>query len=317
MAKLKDEEIQQIVNIAEMHYLKQISQKEIAEELNISKSKVCRYMKSGIELGIVKISVVNPLEKRFSLEDFFKSRFGLRDVIIVEDQPLQQRGNWDHVGMAASQYLKKILRDGDVVGLQWGRTGSAIARTLEELPQQDLKIVQIMGTTFCSQKDMEETFLQYSQKLRADVFRVPLPVILQTQEIRDVIMRDDRIREAMEWYKRCSVIVVTAAPVGKRSTSYIEKFVDEDEVRLLEECGAIGDMCGRFINLQGEICCPELDKRTNGISLDLIAQNKNAVLVGCGEEKVLPLIAGLNGGYGSVLITDHATAEHIHQILTH
>ena len=75
--------------------------------------------------------------------------------------------------------------------------------------------------------------------------------------------------------------------------------------------GAVGSICSRFFDKNGNICDPELDKRTVGVSLDAI-KNAECVLA-CidGRQKARAGYYALKAGWIDVLVTDSLTAERV------
>ena len=72
---------------------------------------------------------------------------------------------------------------------------------------------------------------------------------------------------------------------------------------------AVGDICSRFFNSEGNICTPKLDARTVGITLEELRKKEHSILVAGGAGKVEAIRAALKGHYANVFITDQFTAK--------
>ena len=58
------------------------------------------------------------------------------------------------------------------------------------------------------------------------------------------------------------------------------------EATILKRAGAVGAICGRFFNEQGNPCWQDLADRTIGISLNELKKIKHKVLIATGKEKL-------------------------------
>src|SRR3989337_3232274 len=74
-------ELRQMVQCLELHYRQQKHQKEIAQALGISSSKVSRLLKRAFEEGLIRVELDLPLNPRLGAA--LVERFGLRDAVVV------------------------------------------------------------------------------------------------------------------------------------------------------------------------------------------------------------------------------------------
>src|SRR3990172_13426229 len=81
-------ELRQMVQCLELHYRQQKHQKEIAQALGISSSKVSRLLKRAFEEGLIRGELDLPLNPRLGAA--LGERFGLRDAVAV---PASGRGD--------------------------------------------------------------------------------------------------------------------------------------------------------------------------------------------------------------------------------
>jgi deoxyribonucleoside regulator len=70
----------------------------------------------------------------------------------------------------------------------------------------------------------------------------------------------------------------------------------------------VGDVLGRFIDVNGEIVDAELDARTIGLSLSDLKTSGKAIGIAAGSEKFNVVLGVLRAGLVNVLVTDEATA---------
>ena len=120
-----------LVKCCLLYYRENLGQQEICDILGVSRPTVSRLLKQGREQGIVKIEVHDPFAPEFGeTERKLEERFGLQEVIVVEDRPVEIESEHVSALLAATAlaYLDRVLKDGDTVGVTLGFTLHNIAR---------------------------------------------------------------------------------------------------------------------------------------------------------------------------------------------
>ncbi|MGB8461693.1 MAG: sugar-binding domain-containing protein, partial [Priestia megaterium] len=72
---------------------------------------------------------------------------------------------------------------------------------------------------------------------------------------------------------------------------------------------AVGDICSRFFDKDGQICNESLDERTLGLDLEELKKKEYAILVAGGDQKIDSIYGALQGNFANVLVTDQFTAR--------
>ena len=75
-------ELRQMVQCLELYYRQQKHQKEIAQALGLSSSKVSRLLKRAFEEGLIRVELDLPQNPRLGAA--LVERFGLRDAVVVD-----------------------------------------------------------------------------------------------------------------------------------------------------------------------------------------------------------------------------------------
>ena len=100
-----------------MYYENQMGQHEIAKKLGISRPTVSKLLKEAKERGYVRIEIVGPEEKNcYRLEKKLEEKFGLKEVIVVEDRhdAIFQK---EELGSEVAKYLYRMIQEGDIIGV--------------------------------------------------------------------------------------------------------------------------------------------------------------------------------------------------------
>ena len=124
MKKLVDDP-RLIYKCCDLYYRQEKSQQEICDLFGVSRPSVSRMLKSGRELGIVRIEIVNPDATAYGqLERQLEDAFSLKEAIVVCDSPSQSGAETGcgALGSAALSYLARVLHNGDYVGISMGWT---------------------------------------------------------------------------------------------------------------------------------------------------------------------------------------------------
>ena len=129
-----------------LYYADQLTQNEIAEVLNVSRATIVKFLQEARERGLVTIRISTEAASRTRLSRAITARFGLSGASIIptlSGAPLLTR-----LGDAGARVLADQIEAGDVIGVAWGRTVLAIARSLL-LPEgiDGLCVVQASGSS--------------------------------------------------------------------------------------------------------------------------------------------------------------------------
>ena len=133
------------MQVARLYYEHDLTQQQIAARLNITRQKVSRLLIQGREDGIVKIIINDPTPSDPDLEVALIKTFRLKKVVLTEGAGLDQSGLRHTIGIAASDYLQKILKDDDCIGIGWGRTLFSVVSNLQKNNELRINVVPMIG----------------------------------------------------------------------------------------------------------------------------------------------------------------------------
>ncbi len=142
--EMNNSDLELITRVAWLHFMEGMTQREIARHLNISQPKVARLLDRAQKSGIVKISIESPLANCLTIEKKLQELFpSLEDSLVVPASPRQDL--LETLGRAGAWYLERVLSDGDLVGIAWGRTLKQVALSIKSAPVKNLKFVTLVG----------------------------------------------------------------------------------------------------------------------------------------------------------------------------
>jgi DNA-binding transcriptional regulator LsrR (DeoR family) len=307
------DELRLIARVARMYYELNKRQSEIAEQLGLSQATVSRFIKRSKEEGIIRISISMPQGVYTELEEALVVKFNLRDVIVVdntvEDEIMIQR----EIGAAAAYYLESIIRPNEVVGISsWSGTLLALMDALHPLPRKPgVKVVQILGGVGNPTAEAHATRLtsRLAQLINGDAVYLPVPGIVATEATRNVLYAEGLVRQAVDLFDHVTTALVG---IGAMDPSPLlaqsGNIFSPQEVGLLRQKNAVGDILLRFFDKGGRLVESGLEKRVISMDLNQLSKVNRAIGVAGGSRKYASILGALKGHWINILITDRTTA---------
>lgn len=300
------------INVAKLYYKSDYSQQQIANKLKLSRPTVSRLLQYAKDKGFVQINIADPIEDNISLESDLKEKYNLSDVKIAYAPLNTTMEIKKSIGIKAADYLYDITKDGDIIGVSWGTTIYSVACNLKHKSLKGVQIVQLKGGISHSQCN---TYAYEIMELFSEAFStlgryLPLPVIFDTAQMKTLIEKDKHIKKILDLGRQANIAMFTVGTVKDDALLFRLGYIDEKDKNILQN-KAIGDICSRFIDSEGNICDKELDKRTVGISLEELREKEKRILVAGSQRKIEAIKATLIGKFANILITDQYTAQEL------
>ncbi|MBI4841062.1 MAG: sugar-binding transcriptional regulator [candidate division NC10 bacterium] len=296
-----------LVTVADLYYLQDRTQAEIARALRISRPHVSRLLKRARETGIVTISVRPPFGLSTGPAEKLGKLFPLRDVRVVSagGAPLPR------VAEAAASYLASRIQHESVVGVSWGRTVRMIADVVPSDPRRSVEVVPLVGGMgpVGNEIHANEIARRLASRLGGTYYVLNAPALAERADARAMLVRDATVRGILERGRKADVAVVGIGGMVASSTLVRSGYLQPDSLRRLRASGAVGDICSRFFGKDGAPCPSPLTDRVVGIELKDLRQLPWVVGAAVGAEKAPAILGALRGGYINVLVTDETTAR--------
>ncbi|WP_366922062.1 sugar-binding transcriptional regulator [Metallumcola ferriviriculae] len=306
-------DIHQLVRIARFYYEMGYNQQRIADMEGVSRAKISRLLDKALKEGIVQIKIAYPVESVTELEQALREKFGLKKAfvapVIVDEEKALKRD----VGKAVAQYLGEVVEDGHTVGVSWGTTLPYVSQQLQEKLLKEVKVVQLNGgltSTYISTGSI--TIVEECAKaFNGKPYLMAVPTIVDTNKVADALISDTGIEAALDLVKQAEIGVVGIGFASKDSVLAKAGYFTEDQYQELIDKGAVGDICSRYFDIDGNIVDNQLNNRTIGIALSDLASKEHSIGVAVGEHKAPSIIGALSGGYINCLFTDENAARKI------
>lgn len=306
-----------LAKVAQLYYLDGLDQGQVAGRIGVSRSKVSRMLREARERRIVEIIINYPTVSFPELEKELEARFALRESVVVNGRTLSGYDIRGAIARATSDYLLRILKPGDVVGVAGGETLARVAQALPAKGGITLSVVQLGGAAAFAGGSVsigsQETATQLARKLACldRLFTLSVPAVVDNELIRDAILGDTGVKQALLQLEKCTVALVGIGSAELLSRIPRSMGITEPELAELRALGAVGEICMRFFNSEGKPCTTSLEKRLVGIDLRQVRSIPLVIGVASGSHKAAAILGALCGGYVKALVTDDVTAEEV------
>ncbi|TMW71032.1 sugar-binding transcriptional regulator [Alteribacter natronophilus] len=303
--------LKRIVRAAKMYYQLDYSQQQIAAELGISRPSVSRLLHEAKEHGIVRVEILDPTEDAQKLSGVIRKRYGLSDCIIVSASGRDDTAIKSAIGKKAAAYLRDTVKDGDTIGATWGTTLYEVTKHLTPKHVNGVSVVQLNGGVSHSETNTHahDILNRLGEAFSTAPHFLPLPAVVDHPLVKEAIVADRHIKRTLDLAEQANLALITVGDRTENSTLVQADYFTDDDLNVLQENGAVGDICSTFIDSAGNVCNKELAARTIGIELSRLQKKERTVLIAGGLNKVEGILGALKGGYANVLITDQFTAE--------
>lgn len=301
-----------LYRIAQAYYGDGQTQREIGRSFGLSRPKVSRLLQRARDTGVVHITLVPPSSGLSELEREVEARFGLAEVVLVavsdpDDSDMVAR----ELGPAAAACLLRAVGEGSTIGLAWGRTVLAMVEALPAQPVPNTMVVQLNGGLgpVATVEHATELARQAAQKLHARLRLLPAPGIVSSTAAAIALRNDFQISEVLKLAAQADVVVVgVGVPTPDSVLIRDGQLITAEDLRALEDAGAVGDVLLRYIDIAGHPVDLPINERVIGLTLEALTHIPRVIAVAGGRAKRQVIAAALRAGFVDALVTDQATA---------
>lgn len=307
VVRFKPVESVQAGAMARRYYLEDRSKTEIAEEFGVSRFRVSRILDRARATGLVRIEISLPSAIDADLSVQLRRTFGLHYAIVVTTPSEPAELLRTNLGQVAASLLAEVVVEGDVLGIGWGRSLTAMTAALESLPR--CTIVQLTGAI--GSADVLESSIEMVRRVAAasggPAYPIYAPLVVDTPETAGAIRRQPQVAEAFRLFDRLTKAVV-AIGSWDPPDSQLRNGVDEFEREAMRSLGVRAEICSTLVADDGHAVPAELTDRQIAISGNQLRNIPEVIAVAGGRAKAEAIRAVLKGGYITSLVTDASVA---------
>jgi DNA-binding transcriptional regulator LsrR (DeoR family) len=294
---------------APLYFVLGLTQQQVAERMGLNRMKVNRLLAEARERGVVRIRIVAPNAARLALEGELVARFGLDFAAVTPDESGGEATLSEIVGRYAAEALQPLVAQARTVALGWGVTLKALAAAIEPLAGEGATVAPLLGSLSTrSSIDRFEAATILAQRLGAECFHLPAPVICDSARSREIMLGQSILRAVLDRAAAADLALVSCGG-RKSSTLRAMGFVTDAELGELGAAGAIGNFLGYFYDAAGRIVDHPVNSRVIGLEPERALRIPSRVMISGGQDKAAMLAMMLPRGWLTGLVTDETTAR--------
>jgi len=291
------------------HYFKEgQTQEAIATRLNLTRKRVNRILGEARERGLVQITIRHPLGVYSELEARLTRQFGLQQAIVVPS-PIGETDVRSMVGAAAGEYVSAHLAPGAALGISWGGTINAAAQNIRRRSDQGNSVVLLCGGLAESTTiNPYDNASMMARALDARCHYLTAPMFAASTELRQALVESEPVHSVLAMVPKLDMALLSAIDLTEQSKALEYGVISRSDWRSLRAAGAVGDICGHYLGVEGNPVQHPLSARVINPTVKSLQAIRLRILAAGGMAKVAIVRAAIKAKLCHVLITDEAAA---------
>ncbi|MFT4217996.1 MAG: sugar-binding domain-containing protein [Micropruina sp.] len=298
--------------VAELYWVERCSQADIAEQQSISRATVSRMLEEARERGIVRFHLADAHDRMPELEEALRARWSAAGRGVRFRVALQFKRNLaedDYVlGRVATRAMAAELRARDrrTVAVASSRTMAPVVPFAESLGPLE-RVSELLGvSTRSASAPVGE---QLAVATGAGYDAIASPFVHREVERAQAARRSVELAGALGRARRASVALVGANSTQRFDGTGGYSPVPSGLLAEGAERGAVGHVCGWFLDAAGARVPSSLDELRVGIEPSEFVTIPHRVLLAWGVAKAPIIAAAVAAGLCTTVVTDATTAR--------
>lgn len=301
-----------LAKIARLYYLEGLTQQSIANKLNISRTKVSRYLTKARSEQIAEIKINYPAEDFSSLEYQIEKKYRIKECIIVSTMESSET-TIEAMGGSLNNLLSRILKNESYIGIGWGKSLRELSRYINIMEKNDIKVVPMIGGLGKTGTGVHTNSVakNIADRMGGISYMIHAPAVLDNREVKEIVEKDSNVSEIMEMASKIDTALIGISDLGMDSTLIKTGSFTEEDFKYLKGLGVVGDVNLIFIDQYGKHVPNKIDERIVRVPLERLKKIDHVIGVAFGKRKLKVLLGALRGQIINVLFTDEETAREI------
>jgi DNA-binding transcriptional regulator LsrR (DeoR family) len=298
--------------VAQLYYVRELGQPEIAALTGFSISKVSRLLASaGPPASSASPSKARRRRRRRSPAP--SPRRSAVEVWVTPGHETAPALAARLCGVAAAPRLADELPGEGAIGLTGGYTVESLVAALPagNAPRVAV-VVPLVGGWDSSNPHLNsnEIARHMAERIGAGVRLLHAPGLLDNEATTAALLSDSAVTATTRFWGelRLALVGMSGAPRFAPGYGTVMDRLDDDGRARLAGKGAVGDVAGHLVRLDGSFVQDEWERRTISIPIETLRAVPRVVGIAAGANKVETIVAGARTGLLHLLITDEPTA---------
>jgi len=252
-----------------------------------------------------------------TLEKQMKAKYNFNHCIVIKTFPDQNSEQYRHaMGHFAAPILSQLIKPDSIVCVAAGRHITAVTEEMKPTHSIfNVVFVQAIGdiTTQIQEYDAIELTRRLAKRWNGQYYRLQTPAITPDNRSYEIFVAHEQIKFVLNQMDRANLAFVG---IGNPVTSvfYNNEFTEQHELNVLKSRGIVGEICGHFIDQDGNECETIYTDRIIGINLKQLKNTPEVVAVTGGRDRARAVHAAAISGIIKSLVIDDQGAEELIRI---
>ncbi|WP_299967555.1 sugar-binding transcriptional regulator [uncultured Roseobacter sp.] len=313
LARLTPRDESLFVEAAWLYYHDGLNQNQIAARMRISRASVVNYLNEARARDWVRVHLDSDVFRGHRLAADLCRAYGLLDALVVPDDttgPETAAASVSRVTRAAADWLPRLLEPGDRLGVSWGATVYQMAQQVPYTPVPDLTVIQLLGSRPAAPGfEAEACTSMLAHRLGGQCVNLHVPLVLSNRDLRDALCDEPVVRGQLEALSDCNKTVLACGTCDADAHVVRSGILGADSMADYRAKGAVGVVCGRLIDGNGQPVFAPVEERMIGVSLEHMRGKEMGLLVAGGPDRARPACAAIKGGFVTHLATSTQIAQ--------
>ncbi len=236
-----------------------------------------------------------------------ENHLGLQHVLVVPGDYNDDETVLTLLGKEAAQQFLSTIANEQVVAVTGGKSVASLAQFLQPVDgNHNVTFVAARGGIGHEMQMQANTLVAtFAMQMEAQYRTLFLPEHLSEQAYQ-AMLTEPMVTEIMTYYDRADCVI---HGIGSAEEMAIRRNSSAEDLRILEEKGAVSEAFGYYFNAEGDIVHRI---RTIGIQLEQVEKCKHIIAVAAGKQKVNAMLSYFKvAPKQTIFITDEAAAKAI------
>ena len=307
--------------VAQLYYVRELGQPEIAALTGFSISKVSRLLSAARAAGVVRIAVEGVPTAPTPIARALSAALDVEVWVTPGHETAPVLAARLCAVAAAPRLLDELPQEG-AIGLTGGYTveslvnalpaGSSFAGSPPAGARPNVVVVPLVGGWDSSNPHLNsnEIARHLAERIGAGVRLLHAPGLLDNETTTAALLSDSAVTATTRYWGELKLALVGMSGAPRYAPGYgtVMDRLDEAGRTRLADKGAVGDVAGHLVRLDGSFVEDEWERRTISIPIETLRQVPRVIGIAAGSNKVETIVAGARTGLLHLLITDEPTA---------
>jgi DNA-binding transcriptional regulator LsrR (DeoR family) len=298
--------------VAELYYMRELGQPEIASLTGFSVSKVSRLLAAARSAGVVRITVESAPSEPAPLARSLSTALGVEAWVTPGNETNTAVASRLCGVAAAPRLVAELPRDG-AIGITGGYTVESVVGAFPARSLPGTVVVPLLGGWDVTNPHLNsnEIARHLAERIGASVRMLHAPALLDSETTTIALLADSALRATTRFWGdlRLAIVGMAGDPRLPSGSGTIMDRLDKGGRDRIVRKGAVGDVAGHLVRIDGTLVEDEWERRTISIPLDALRRVPRVVGIAAGVNKVETIIGGARSGLLHLLITDEPTAR--------